>query len=325
MIVTTLLSVFEVAYPIPGKCFIDGTTPADSSPEANAFARLAVFVALNDHVRPCWYMNDAVVAGTSATGARSTLIPRSRSADAVLAPCENASDTLPRVPIAGGSSVGGAQGIRLIEPPSWSTAISNGAWPPAEAAFRSVPVSATRASGVVTFEPKRMTPPTSPRPIRPSRSALGVAPAILTTSFWPTSCARAGAAAVGAGVAVGRAVGFAVGTAVGAIVGVGVGVAVGDGVGGSVGGDVGVSVGTAVGAGAGAIVGAAVADPADGCAVGGVGGAVSCAPQAATASAATSARQRALIDPEVRGCARPTIPICMGHLPEPPVWLPHRV
>ena len=37
-----------------------------------------------------------------------------------------------------------------------------------------------------------MTPPISPRRIRPSRSALGVVPSIRTTSFWPTSWARVG-------------------------------------------------------------------------------------------------------------------------------------
>ena len=35
-----------------------------------------------------------------------------------------------------------------------------------------------------------MTPPTSPRRIRPSNAALGVVPDIATTSFWPMSCER---------------------------------------------------------------------------------------------------------------------------------------
>src|SRR3954470_23807741 len=44
--------------------------------------------------------------------------------------------------------------------------------------------------------PKRMTPPTSPRRMRPRRFALGVALSIRTTSFWPTICARVGSTAV---------------------------------------------------------------------------------------------------------------------------------
>ena len=39
-----------------------------------------------------------------------------------------------RRPICGGDSVGGAHGIRLIGPPSWSTAIRSRGWPPAAAA-----------------------------------------------------------------------------------------------------------------------------------------------------------------------------------------------
>lgn len=64
-------------------------------------------------------------------------------------------------------------------------------------------MSAIKAVLVVTFEPKRMTPPTSPRRIRPSRSAVGVTPSMRTTSFWPINCAKVGAAAVAAGGAVG--------------------------------------------------------------------------------------------------------------------------
>src|SRR3954469_5626857 len=141
-------------------------------------------------------MKEAVDAGTSATGARSTLIPRARSAVAVSAPCVRAVDVRPILPICGGDSVGGAHGIRLIAPPSWSTAMIKRGWPPSWAAVRRLFVRATRAVFVVMLLPKRMTPPTSPRRIRPRRSALGVVPAIATMSFWPTHCVSVGPVAV---------------------------------------------------------------------------------------------------------------------------------
>src|SRR4051794_28149816 len=141
-------------------------------------------------------MKEAVDAGTSATGARSTLIPRARSAVAVSAPCVRAVDVRPILPICGGDSVGGAHGIRLIAPPSWSTAMMKRGWPPSWAAVRRLFVRATSAVFVVMLLPKRMTPPTSPRRIRPRRSALGVVPAIATMSFWPTSCVSVGPVAV---------------------------------------------------------------------------------------------------------------------------------
>ena len=118
VIVTTLTSVFNVANPSPGKCFIVGRTPFDSSPEANASARVAVVDASNEKVRPSLYMKELVEPGTSATGARSMSTPRSWSATPVLAPCERATEALPDLPISGGEIVGGAHGIRLIGPPS---------------------------------------------------------------------------------------------------------------------------------------------------------------------------------------------------------------
>src|SRR3954451_7038559 len=97
-----------------------------------------------------------------------------------------------------------------------------GGWPPAVAAPWSFLSSAIRAASVVMFRPKRITPPTSPRRMRPSRSALGtVVPSIATMSFWPTSWASVGPAGVGVGVGFG--VGLAVGTAVGVALGVDVG------------------------------------------------------------------------------------------------------
>src|SRR3954453_14894938 len=98
-IVTTWLSVFCVAAPIPGKCFIAGTVPPDSRPVAKASDSVAVAVAPNDQVRPCWYMNDAVEDGTSATGARFELTPAQASARPVAAPCSRAVAELPAAPI----------------------------------------------------------------------------------------------------------------------------------------------------------------------------------------------------------------------------------
>ena len=64
----------------------------------------------------------------------------------MLAPCARATAGSPPRPIWGGERVGGAQGIRFSAPPSWSTAIRSGGWPPVAAAARSFPVSATRAA-----------------------------------------------------------------------------------------------------------------------------------------------------------------------------------
>jgi hypothetical protein len=70
------------------------------------------------------------------------------------------------------------------------------------------------------LKPKMMTPPISPRLMRPRRSALGVVPDIRTTSFWPISWARVGAATValvtGDGVALGIAIAIEPATGVGA-------------------------------------------------------------------------------------------------------------
>jgi hypothetical protein len=134
------------------------------------------------------------------------LIPRPFSAVPVAAPWERAVDVRPSAPICGGDSVGGAHLIRLIEPPSWSTAISSGSWPPAFASSCRRFVSALSAVAVVMLRPNRMTPPTSPRRIRPSSPPLGVVPSIATISFCPTSWLSVGVGArekvgVGRGVA----------------------------------------------------------------------------------------------------------------------------
>ena len=183
LIETTNESVLRVARPIPGKCLSVGRTPRAARPWAKEYASHAVRDGFRDHVRPSLSMNDDEATGTSATGARSTSMPRSRSAAPVAAPCDRATDVDARAPICGGDRVGGAHGIRFTEPPSWSTAISSGGRPPAVAAAWSCPVSVRNPDALVMFAPNRITPPTSPRLIRPSRSALGVVPSIRTTSF----------------------------------------------------------------------------------------------------------------------------------------------
>ena len=108
-------SVFRVANPMPGKCFIVASAPRSPSPRANAFARRVVVPASNDHVLPCRYMKDAVEAGTSATGARSVFTPSPSSAAPVLRPCRRA---ISAEPILGGEIVGGIQGMIFTPPPS---------------------------------------------------------------------------------------------------------------------------------------------------------------------------------------------------------------
>src|SRR6185503_14704435 len=84
--VTTFASVSREAKPSPGKCFIAGSTPLASNPVANALLRLAVTDASNENVRPSWYMKEAVDDGTSATGARSLLMPAQASTRPVAFP-----------------------------------------------------------------------------------------------------------------------------------------------------------------------------------------------------------------------------------------------
>src|SRR5258708_13171466 len=116
---------------MPGKCFIAGTARPADRPDTNASDRVAVVVALNDHVRPCWYMNELVEAGTSATGARFVLIPAHSRIVPVVLPCPKAVELLPSAPIWGADSVGPAQGTRLTGPPPRSAAMTRAGWPPA--------------------------------------------------------------------------------------------------------------------------------------------------------------------------------------------------
>src|SRR3954451_22354557 len=196
---TTKSSVFFAANPIPGKCFIVATPPRSPSPSANALARRAVSRELNDHVRPCWYMKEEVEAGTSATGVKSEVMQTSKCAAPVFRPWPSAVSLEPRSPICGGESVGGIQETVFTWPPSWSTAMRSGGWPPSAAARWSwfAMVRSCEAEGKV--EPWMSTPPMRPRRARSRSDADGVCPSIETTSFCPTRCWTDGAATAGAG------------------------------------------------------------------------------------------------------------------------------
>ena len=150
--VTTEVSVSWVAKPSPGKCFIDGMTPFDSSPVANAFDSDAVWTALNDQVRPCAIHERGGRRGH--VGDRSEIDvdaerPQRRTRARTLGPRDGrAVEPAHR----GTDSVGGAHGMRLIDPPSWSTAMSRGGWPPAFAVAWSLAVRAIRAVRVVMLD-----------------------------------------------------------------------------------------------------------------------------------------------------------------------------
>src|SRR3954470_21326795 len=119
VIVSTYRSVLWIASPIPGKCFMVALSPPATRPDANASASCAVSSASKPKTRPCWYMNELVETGTSATGARSVLMPRACSAWPVFLPWLNPTDALPMSPICGTVLFGGIQAIRLTDPPSW--------------------------------------------------------------------------------------------------------------------------------------------------------------------------------------------------------------
>ena len=189
---TTWLSVFCVARPMPGKCLSDGRTSPASRPAANASATSDTVAGDIANVRPAASMNEPGPDGTSATGAKSTLMPRSRRALAVASPWSRATDGRPSPPISAGVRVGGAHGIRLISPPSWSTPISSVGCPPFAAAACSDAVRSRSAAGVRMLGGNRITPPTSPRSMRPSSAADAVVPLMRTTSFWPISWAAVG-------------------------------------------------------------------------------------------------------------------------------------
>ena len=168
---------------MPGKCLNTGMTCCDLVPVAKARASRPTRVSLNPNVRACWYMNEAVESATSATGARLTLIEDVWSAAALEDPCWVTRSTLLSTPICRALSVGPAHGIRRTVPPSWSTMMNSGGWPPAAAAACSFEIAETSADFVVMLKPNRTMPPTSPRRTRPSRLALGVVPSMRITSF----------------------------------------------------------------------------------------------------------------------------------------------
>ncbi len=70
-------------------------TPRDCRPTANAVAYWPVVSALNEKARRWCQMNARPKVGTSATGARSMLIPQRRRRLPVARPCEVAVETLP--------------------------------------------------------------------------------------------------------------------------------------------------------------------------------------------------------------------------------------
>src|SRR5581483_7832703 len=86
-----------------------------------------------------------------------------------------------------GASAGGPSGSRRTGPPSWSTAIRSGGFPPARAAAWRRAASERTPASPEMFAPKRITPPTSPRLIRARSAALGVVPAKPVMIVWPTS------------------------------------------------------------------------------------------------------------------------------------------
>ena len=188
-------SVLRVARPIPGKCFSAAATRAESRPCANAVVAAATRLGSAANVRRSSAMNDPG-AGTSATGARSTLIPAERSCSPVV----RASSRMrsgPRRPSSEVARAGPAQGIRRISPPSWSVAIRSGARPDMRAARCIVATDRASCARFTTLAPKRMTPPTSPRRIRARSAGEGEVPFIATTNLWPTSSRIVGSGADG--------------------------------------------------------------------------------------------------------------------------------
>src|SRR6188472_1542646 len=130
-------------------------------------------------------MNEPGTAGTSATGARSQLMPSARSSRPVSSPwrCDSATG---RSPSCGGAMSGGAHASRLTAPPSWSTQTSGAGAPPARAATRILAVSARTWSGVAMFRENSTTPPADPVRSCASNEAGADVPRKATISRCPT-------------------------------------------------------------------------------------------------------------------------------------------
>src|SRR4051812_20850047 len=183
--VTACSSGLRAARPRPGKCLSVALTPGPRRPSANAHAERATAPGSDPNER----VPRKLPWSTSATGARSVLIPRRRSARPVAAPSGPARDAGTRA----GASAGGSDRSRRTSPPSWSTAMSSGGVPPARAARCSAAIVAPGRP--LTFGPKRMTPPIWPRRARASSARDGVVPAKPVMILRPTARARLGGAA----------------------------------------------------------------------------------------------------------------------------------
>ena len=80
----------------PGSASSSARRPSTRARRRTHRDTAAVVVALNENVRPALYMNEEVEAGTSATGAKSTLTPSARSAAPVLGALGRARPTCSR-------------------------------------------------------------------------------------------------------------------------------------------------------------------------------------------------------------------------------------
>ena len=139
-------------------------------------------------------MKSAGPAGTSATGARSRLIPIACRAAPAFAPAVPDTDA-GSAPSWAAERFGGAQGMRRTSPPSWSVVMMSGGCPPACAAAWSAAVSRETCAGETTFPENRITPPICPARIRASSGAFARVPFMATTSRCPTSWASVGGGA----------------------------------------------------------------------------------------------------------------------------------
>ena len=97
-------SVLTLASPRPGKCFAVAATPPFWSPSANATPTSATTPGSSENARP--EMNEPG-AGTSSTGARSTLTPDWARYEAVASPSAEDAAASPSAPSCAGERFGG--------------------------------------------------------------------------------------------------------------------------------------------------------------------------------------------------------------------------